>query len=359
MNLAEVGHALVNQQKARVLVPARVPEPEFWFGGGNMISDSGNLYVCGRYRDGGDSRTGLAKGTRGNELAVFRSSDQGQTWQKTLSFSKQDLNLGNLEVLSIEGSALYKSERGVELFISTEKSGRGYPKGYEEFLKPGTGIWSIDRIFADRVEDLSPSTLTEVLRSEVPGTIHVKDPLVYHTPEGHLALFFCYHPFTWASSNTGYALRRKGASSFDPPVFNFFPRGLSWDVAITRTTAVVDIPDTKGKATTVIFYDGGESLRRLDEHDQGKKRPRGYSCEEIGGMAWLPESSKDGFFGPVRRVSEDQPMFTSPFGRRTSRYVDVLLHDGTYYVTWQQSQKDGSQPLVLHTISAEELGNLL
>ena len=54
------------------------------------------------------------------------------------SSSKSDLNVGDREVLSIEGSALRIGDDGVELYVSTEKSGIGYPAGLESFLKPGT-----------------------------------------------------------------------------------------------------------------------------------------------------------------------------------------------------------------------------
>jgi hypothetical protein len=43
----------------------------------------------------------------------------------------------------------------------------------------------------------------------------------------------------------------------------------------------------------------------------------------------------------------------------TSRYVDVLTTAEGYYVTWQQSQPDRSQPLVMNFLSHTDAKALL
>ena len=48
----------------------------------------GTLYVVGRFRNAGDSRTGIAAGTRGLELAIFASCDNGSTFEKVVSWDK-------------------------------------------------------------------------------------------------------------------------------------------------------------------------------------------------------------------------------------------------------------------------------
>jgi hypothetical protein len=59
----------VDQQKARIAVPPQQKSTGFWFGGGNMVEDAdGRFYLVGRYRNFGDSRTGLGAGERGLEL---------------------------------------------------------------------------------------------------------------------------------------------------------------------------------------------------------------------------------------------------------------------------------------------------
>ena len=61
--LIQFANGLIDQEKARVIVPANDQEKGYWFGGGNMISDEfGNLWLIGRYRDHGDSRTGVGAG---------------------------------------------------------------------------------------------------------------------------------------------------------------------------------------------------------------------------------------------------------------------------------------------------------
>jgi hypothetical protein len=109
-------HALVDQERARILVPPQQPTSGFWFGGGNGVeAPDGTFYLTGRYRNAGDSRTGLGAGERGLELAIFASTDRGESFSKILSFSKADLSYPGGEVLSIEGSALNFTNYGVEL----------------------------------------------------------------------------------------------------------------------------------------------------------------------------------------------------------------------------------------------------
>ena len=140
--------------------------------------------------------------------------------------------------------------------------------------------------------------------------------------------------------------------------FEFFPRGFTWDVAITRGTSVVDVPKVGSFAdrdVSLVLYDGGESLRNLEEHAAAVSRPRGYSCEELGGAAYVI----DGNWRAIQRLSRTLPWFISPHGTGCSRYVDVhRSHDG-YFVTWQQSQPDRSQPLVLNFVTHEQVNSLL
>jgi hypothetical protein len=122
--IAALASALIDPHQARTIVEPYTDEPGFWFGGGNMIAaDDGSLYVAGRYRNSGDARTGVGEGTRGLELAIFRSWDGGRSFEKIVSFSKENLSTDGKQVISIEGAALQVLDESVELFISTEKSG--------------------------------------------------------------------------------------------------------------------------------------------------------------------------------------------------------------------------------------------
>jgi hypothetical protein len=353
-HLEQFSKMLVNQERARVIIEPQRRATGFWFGGGNMIEFGGALYLSGRYRNFGDSRSGLGQGERGLELAIFRSADRGITWEKVVSFSKPDLDVGGMRVLSIEGSALHRTARGVELFLSTEKVGRRYAEGLGSFQKEGTGIWSIDRIAAPSIEELKSSSIEEVLRCDDPQYVHVKDPFVYDSRSGATVLGFCTHPFNWASSNTGYMVLFAATEEWSAPIYDHFRRGTTWDAGMSRATAAIDVPAvgdfSNTPKTSLLFYDGGESVRNLDEHKEAVSRPRGYSCEELGGAAYFSDEN----FGDMHRLSKYLPFFVSPMGAGTSRYVDVLQTDEGFYATWQQSQTDHSQPLVMNFVTRSE-----
>lgn len=71
--LTTLSSELINQEAARILVEPQDRSTGYWFGGGNVIQDrDGSILICGRYRNYGDSRTGVGAGERGLELAIFR-----------------------------------------------------------------------------------------------------------------------------------------------------------------------------------------------------------------------------------------------------------------------------------------------
>ena len=356
--LKKIASLLIDQQRARVIVPPQRPSSGHWFGGGNMIEDvGGTIWLVGRYRNHGDSRTGLGAGERGLELAIFQSVDRGKTFEKAVSFAKSDLNVGSREVLSIEGSALRLTDQGVELYVSSEKNGIGYPRGLESYLKPGTGVWTIDRLRAESIAALENAPIEMILATSDPRFVHVKDPFL-GTHAGEPCLMFCTHPFCWTSSNTGYVSLRHDPPGMENANLSFFPRGFTWDVAITRGTAVLPMPQVgvlDGRDIKLLFYDGGECVRNLDEHEAAVKRPRGYSCEELGGVAYY----EDDDLHRTKRLSITEPMFVSPCGTGCSRYVDVLETTDHYFATWQQAQSDGSQPLVMNVVARQEVEALL
>ena len=277
--LARFARRLVDQQAARVIIEPDLREQGAWFGGGNLVEDSsGSMFLVGRYRNPGDSREGTAQGKRGFALAILQSDDRGKSFRELHRWGKQDLAPSNGQVLSIEGSALNCTSDGVELFVSTEKSWPPYPADLKQFQKPGTGVWTIDRVFADTIKQLPGSAVTNVVCSQDPRWLHVKDPFVYADKNGDDFLLFCTHPFCWTSSNTAFTIRRKDAKEFLDPDFTFFPRGFTWDVAMTRGTCVLKVPQVgafENRHVTLMFYDGGESVRNLDEHAAAVSRPRG------------------------------------------------------------------------------------
>ena len=127
---------------------------------------------------------------------------------------------------------------------------------------------------------------------------------------------------------------------------------------MTRGTCVLDLPKVGAFANvdaSLFFYDGGESLRDLDEHSTAVKRPRGYSCEELGGVAYI----QNGSFDHIERLSKFLPAFISPYGTGCSRYVDVVSTKSGLLATWQQSQTDLSQPLVMNVLTHQEVADFL
>lgn len=346
--LTTLASELVNQENARILVEPQDRSTGYWFGGGNVILDrDGSILICGRYRNYGDSRTGVGAGERGLELAIFRAPDVDGDFKKIVSFSKADLAHSGMDIVSIEGVALHLTPDGIELFISTEKDAK-YPERIIDFQKPGAGVWSIDRIYADRVEDLSPSNIEEIVPfgSDNPERLHRKDPWVLDLDNGDLVLGHCTHPFTWSSSGTAAYLRKAGSENYEKITDDMLKRGPVWDISAARVTERLKVPNIGAFAgedgLSLYFYDGAECLRQLDENPTAVSRPRGWSCEEIGGIA----IGNDRDLSSIESISIEGPLFVSPMGTGCSRYVATLVTDAGIFANWQQSQDDLSQPLV-------------
>ena len=161
-------------------------------------------------------------------------------------------------------------------------------------------------------------------------------------PDGGTAKIFCSHPISWTSSNTGLAVRGPGEDAFTVQAWEVVSRGATWDVAATRITDRLPVPQVgcfAGEdACAVYFYDGAECLRSLEENPLAHRRPRGYSCEEIGGAFW----GWDGRFPAMERLSVLESMFVSPWGTGCSRYVGTLVTKAGILAAWQQGQPDGS-----------------
>ncbi len=359
--LTTLARELINQDEARILVEPQDRSTGFWFGGGNVIQDrDGSILICGRYRNYGDSRTGVGAGERGLELAIFRAPEVGGNFEKIVSFSKTDLAHSGMDIVSIEGVALHLTKDGIELFISTEKDAT-YPDRILDFQKPGAGVWSIDRIHADTVENLSPETIEEIIPfgSEQPERLHCKDPWVFDLPNGDLVLGYCTHPFTWSSSGTAAKIRRKGSSEYEDITQNLLHRGQVWDIAAARVTERLAIPKfgdfAIGADLSLYFYDSCESLRQLDENPAASSRPRGWSCEEIGGIA----IGCDVNLSTIEGLSIEAPLFVSPHGTGCSRYIATLVTEEGIFANWQQSQTDLCQPLVGHFLPMSRVREIL
>jgi hypothetical protein len=350
---------LVDQERATVVVPPHAAVDGFWFGAGNAVVDpaAGTVWLVGRYRDCGDSRTGVLSGARGLELALFRSEDDGHIFEQVASWSKAELSrLG--AVTSIEGSALARrADGGWEMFVALEKD-VAYPAPVAALQKPGTGVWSIDRLTGSRPDAIDAATQAPCLAGAEPDALHVKDPVVFR--EGDMThLYASVHPASWASSNTAWAARAGDGGAFSVRDWQFAPRGPLWDVAVTRVTHRWPVPRI-GRfadlpARSVYLYDGAECMRPLDENPRAAARPRGYSCEELGGALWSPDDHP----AALRRLSRWAPLFVSPYGTGCSRYLSLMRIGDQLVAMWQQGQPDGSQPLVAHRLPWARVAALL
>ena len=356
--LAALLRELVDQERASVVVPPHAAADGFWFGGGNAVDDgSGTVWLVGRYRDGGDSRTGLAAGARGLELTLWRSADGGRSFERAASWSKADLSsLGR--VTSIEGASLLRRHDGSwELAVSLEKD-VPYPREVAALQKPGTGVWSIDRLTGARPDLIDVGSQRASFASDDPETLHLKDPVLVREGERTHA-YVCSHPATWASSNTLWWSRPHDDGAFEPHAWPFAPRGAVWDVAVTRVTHRWSVPRVGRFAAapprSVYLYDGAECMRPLQSDPRAAARPRGSSCEELGGAMW----SLDDEPTALRRLSRVAPLFVSPHGTGCSRYASLLETGDELVAFWQQGRPDGSQPLVSHRLPLARVRELL
>jgi hypothetical protein len=76
----------------------------------------------------------------------------------------------------------------------------------------------------------------------------------------------------------------------------------------------------------------------------------------LGGLAY----GFDQDFPRLHRLSQLGPLFLSPEGTQSNRYVSVLAEgEGGLWATWQRSVASGAQPLFLHHLKGEKVRALL
>jgi len=377
-SLKEIGNLLINQENARIVLEPTEKEKGYWIGSGNAVEVDGYVYLIARYRDSGDSTTALEKGTRGRELAIFKAKapkdekefQKNFSFEKIHSWTKEDVSVQGEVVLSIEGSCLIPLNDVVYVLVGSEKRVE-YPKEVEEYQKKGTGIWSIDCFHAPTIAELNPKNkIRRLIQSEDPSYLHFKDPHPVHYfnwGENVIDIMFCVHSFSWSCGTTGFAsfnIARDGSFALlleqNSLKTDILKRGSTWDVAVSRITSQFSLPKCgilePQPNLSLYFYDGAECFREHEENERGKTRKRGYCCEELGGLVY----SFDHEFLNFKRLSPYLPEFISPNGTGCSRYHNTLkLSEGGILVFWQQSQTNGSQPLVANFVNKATIENLL
>jgi len=149
-------------------------------------------------------------------------------------------------------------------------------------------------------------------------------------------------------------VRAGGSDRWQAPQHNVMPHGLTWDVAVTRVTTRMPVPKVgalaSGPEVSLYFYDGAECVR---EHPS--PRPKGYSCEELGGAAYGLDAGMPSFV----RLSSLEPFFVSRHGSGCHRYVQACACDEGIFAVWQMASESGAQPLYGHFLPMDEVARIL
>lgn len=293
---------LFDPEEGKTILEPPGSGPGSWVGGESIIFDTelNRFYLYYRLRNprqGGDPKE------RGFECRIAESSD-GFHFRDIWSSTKQDY-----KAASLERGALVKSLEGkYRLYIS-----------FEDTL---IGKWKIDMLEAGSPREFDPEKRVKVLEPLDKFVGHVKDPYVmvvgrlYH-------MFVSYHPAGWQSSYTGLALSADGVNFLWQG--DIFPHGTGWDTGISRITSVLYIPPLFH-----VFYDGGENMRS--------------SCEEKAGLAISFDLRS------YQRVSQNGPLFASPYGSGSLRYVDTIMVNDYIYYYYEYARKDGSHELRMNKV---------
>ena len=348
---------LIDQRSAHVIVRPNRAADGYWFGGGNLLQDAGGtLWLVGRYRDAGDSRTGLGAGERGLACALFASADGGASFEPVRSWSKAELSAHGT-VLSIEGTDLRRrAGGGVELFVSLEKD-VPYPDAYAAYQKPGTGVWSIDRMTATRRHR---STWQHRRRccgrgGRSPSTSRTPSPSRPRRGHGAAVLL--------ASGLVGLQQHRRrrargSATTFELASWEAVARGAIWT---SPSRASPTGSRCRESACCVRAADERLLLRRRGVHAPAGGEPAGRETA----ARLLLRGARRRDVGPGRRLPGDG---TAVDGRAALRVADRnrqqslrehLLTKEFLYATWQQSQADRSQPLVMNALPMERVEAIL
>lgn len=261
----------------------------FWAGAPSVLHDGENFYLYYRLRSPRE---------RGFECRIAKSRD-GLNFTDIWSARKEDFG-----ALSVERACLTLGLDGLwRLYISYES--------VEE------GRWVIDLMEADSPERFDPKERLSALRPLGGWVGHVKDP--YVVTLGHLyVMFVSFHPERWGSSNTGLATSGDGRRwTWRGEVF---PHGREWDTGVSRVTSVLYVPPV-----FYVFYDGGEDMRS--------------STEERVGLAVSLDLKN------FQRVSEFEPLFTSPHASGSVRYLDAVQVGDEVWFYYEWAREDGSHEL--------------
>ena len=211
------------------------------------------------------------------------------------------------------------------------------------FVDQADDLWKIGQMAGPSAEEFDAESFRTVLAPEFEGVAGVKDPTVVQVG-GTYHMLVSYHRVTpeergdpslkrladtlatgAGTSNTGLATSRDGLDwRWQGDVLS--PRPGKWDAFCSRVTGI--LPAGLG---FLGFYDGSADVSQ--------------NYEERGSLAWSADLRS---FIPLDTAG---PLFVSPHGSGSVRYVDALAVGGVTYLYYEYCRVDGA-----HQLRAMRLG---
>lgn len=313
------GPPLFNPEDGVTVVEPPGREKGFWAGAPSVIYDPEEKEFLLYYR----LRKPVGEG-RGWVCYISRSRD-GVKFKRIWTARREEFDSP-----SIERSALIKTPQDTfRLYVS--------------YVDGENSRWRIDVLEADRIEDLNPSKRQPILKPDDIDSEGVKDPWVMIVG-GLYYMYASYGPrSSITSGSTGEDLHRTGnvfvtgkilhptglALSADGNRFSWrgpvISPGQGWDRNVSRMSCALYIPPL-----LYAFYDG-----RTGEGDFYEDRT-GYTI------------SLD--FEVFHKVTETEPVLSSPWGTRALRYLDAIPVGDQVYYYYECARSDGSHELRMNKV---------
>ncbi len=313
------GPPLFNPEDGVTIVDPPGRKRGFWAGAPSVIYDPEDKEFYLYYR----LRKPVGEG-RGWVCHISRSRD-GVQFKSIWSARKEEFDSP-----SIERSALVKTPQNTfRLYVS--------------YVDGKTSRWRIDVLEADKIEELDPSRRKPVLKPNDIDSEGVKDPWVMIVG-GLYYMYASYGPrSSIASSSTLENLHKTGnifvtgkilhptglALSSDGLEFSWhgsiISPGQNWDRSVSRMSCALYLPPL-----FYAFYDG-----RTGEGDFYEDRT-GYAV------------SLD--FETFHKVTETEPILSSPWGTGGLRYLDAIPVGEQIYYYYECARPDGSHELRMNRI---------
>jgi hypothetical protein len=261
---------------------------------------------------------------RGGEARIARSTDL-KNWQDLWSVTKD-----RFDSASIERCAL-------------RKGSDGHWRYFVSYVDPADGRWSVSVLKAATIEQLDAAQAKPVFKAQPLGLEGIKDPWIFER-DGVFHMFLSVAlptPRTSARShstfdifNTGECVSATGrASSRDLDHWQwqgviFAPEKAGWDRYCRRINSLIFLGQH-----CFGFYDGSAS--------------HAENYEEKTGLA----VSSD--LRGCQSLTEDGPLFTSPHGSGSLRYLDAQIAGEEVCLFYEFARADGAHDLRLATVSLQ------